>query len=67
MTLIQVLELISDSAEVRVYNPYGMEIAHYNGKDSIPTELNDYKIDAMYPAIETYKEKEIPYIAIKLM
>lgn len=67
MTLIQVLELISDSAEVRVYNPYGREIARYNGKDSIPTELNSYKVDAIYAGIEFYKDKEVPYIAIELM
>ena len=66
MTLIQVLELISDSAEVRVYI-YGMEIARYNGKDSIPIEYNTYKVYAMYPAIEFYKDKGIPYIAIEVM
>lgn len=67
MTLIQVLELISDSAEVRVYNTNDEEIARYNGKDSIPEELNEEHVECIRALRDYYKENELPYITIHLM
>ena len=66
MTLIQVLELISDNAEVRVFNNQGDEIARYNGKDSIPTELNNEYVDCINAYID-YCGNGIPYVAIELV
>ena len=67
MTLIQVLELISDSTEVRVYNSNDEEIAHYNGKDSIPEKLNEESVKCIRALRDYCKENELPYIAIHLM
>ena len=65
MTLINVLELISDSAEVRVYNSNGDEIARYDGKDSIPEKLNMELVSKIYAGID-YCGNGIPYVAIDL-
>lgn len=67
MTLIQVLELISDSAEVRVYNTNDDEIARYNGKDSIPEKLNEEPVDCIRALCDYCKGNGLPYIAIHLM
>ena len=65
MKLIDVLSLISDSAEVRVYNGNGDQIARYNGKDSIPEKLNNEEVDVIRPLIDY--GNDIPFIAIDLM
>lgn len=39
-TLIEVLEKVSESAEVRVYNLRGKMISRYDGRDSIDESLN---------------------------
>lgn len=67
MTLIQVLELISDSTEVRVYDSNGNEIARYDGRDSIPTQLNEESVDYIRAMCNYYKKSGLPYIGIYLM
>ena len=64
MKLIDLLELTYDFAEVHVYDNEGNEIACYDGKDSIPTFLNNKKVNGVYPKIN--RENGLPYIAIDL-
>ena len=65
MKLIDLLSVISEYANVRVYNSDGKEIARYNQKDSIPNELNDEKVNVIRPKID-WKGEEIIYIRIDL-
>ena len=66
MKLIDLLSVIYDwnSTEVCVYDSEGNEIAYYDGKDSIPTYLNDKKVNGIYPSIN--RESKKPCIAIDL-
>lgn len=66
MKLIDLLSVISEYANVRVYNSDGKEIARYNQKDSIPNELNDEKVNVIRPGIDYWKGEEIIYIRIDL-
>lgn len=46
--LIDQLEMLSDSTNVKVYEvDTDKEIARYDGKDSIPTELNEREIHSV--------------------
>lgn len=64
MKLIDLLEVIYDwdCTVVQVHDSEGNEIACYDGKDSIPTYLNNKKISGVYPSIR----EEKPCIAIDL-
>lgn len=65
MTLLETTEIISEYAEVRVFNCDGDEIARYNGKDSIPSYLNRETVDNISAGID-YFGNGIPYISIRL-
>lgn len=68
MKLIDVISLISDSAEVRIYDYNGKEIARYDGKDSIPEELNDLFVDNIGAYMDSKDGKTMyPYILIELV
>ena len=49
MKLINLLEIINENAEVRVYNSDGDEIARYDGRNSIPKSLNGEEVDRIRP------------------
>lgn len=65
MKLIEVLEIISEYSQVRVYNSNGDEIARYDGKDSIPKCLNNETVDKI-KALEDFFSGDV-YIAIDLI
>lgn len=68
MKLIDVISLISDSAEVRIYDADGKEIARYDGKDSIPENLNDLFIDCIGAYMDSKDGVTMtPYISIELV
>ena len=68
MKLIDVISLISDSAEVRIYEAEGKEVARYDGKDSIPEELNDLFVDNIGAYMDSKDGKTMyPYILIELV
>ena len=54
MTLLETTEIISEYAEVRVFNCNGDEIARYNGKDSIPSHLNRETVDNISAGIDYF-------------
>lgn len=62
MKLIDLLSLIDDYSEVRVYNSEQV-IAVYDGKDSIPSELNNCQIVSVF-ADTPYDENGNDYSAI---
>ena len=66
MKLIDVLTLISDYTNVRVFDSNKNELARYNGKDSIPEELNDEVVSQIHSGLAYENGNEIPYIGIKL-
>ena len=47
MKLIDLLFIISDESNVKIFKG-GEEIAEYNGRDSIPNELNDCIVNSVY-------------------
>lgn len=49
MKLIDVLEIINENAEVRVYNFNGDEIARYDGRNSISENLNGEEVNGIRP------------------
>lgn len=65
MTLLETTEIISEDAEVRVFNCDGDEIARYNGKDNIPSHLNRETVDNISAGID-YFGNGIPYVSIRL-
>ena len=56
MKLIELLEVISEYAEVKILDSDDMEIARYDGKNSIPEELNDREIDSVLDVVICVKE-----------
>lgn len=50
MKLIEVISLVGDGANVRVFNSEYEEIAKYDGKESIPDELNNEEVENIFPA-----------------
>lgn len=48
MTLDELLWLINDGTVVEVYNGNQEQIGLYDGKDSIPEELNDREINDIF-------------------
>ena len=65
MKLINVLEIISEHSQVRVYNSNGDEVSRYDGRESIPECLNNETIDKI-KALEDYFTGDV-YIAIDLV
>lgn len=65
MKLIDVLEIISEYSQVRVYNSNGDEIARYDGRESIPEYLNNETVDKI-KAFEDFFSGDV-YIAIGLI
>lgn len=65
MKLIDVLEIVNENAEVRVYNSDGDEIARYDGKNSIPENLNGEEVDEIRPMKDDYWDNI--FIAIYLI
>lgn len=65
MKLIDVLEIISEHSQVRVYNSNGDEIARYDGKNSIPECLNNETINKI-KAVEDFFSGDV-FIAIDLI
>lgn len=45
MKLIDIISLIDENQTVVVVNTENKEIARYDGRDSIPTELNDRTVE----------------------
>lgn len=41
LTVLDVFESVGENEELHIYNKSGEEIARYDGRDSIPEELND--------------------------
>lgn len=50
MKLIEVISLVGDGTNVRVFNSEYEEIAKYDGKESIPEELNNLEVENIFPA-----------------
>lgn len=50
MLLIDILVKVGDGTIVRVFDNECEEIAKYDGKDSIPEELNNKEIETVFPA-----------------
>lgn len=50
MKLLDVLLTIGDGTLVRVFNNECEEIANYDGKNSIPVNLNDHIVETVFPA-----------------
>lgn len=68
MKLIDVISLISESAEIRIYDADRKEIARYDGKDSIPKELNDLFVDNIGAYMDSKDGNTMyPYILIELV
>jgi hypothetical protein len=58
MKLIELLEVISEYAEVKILDTDEMELARYDGKDSIPEELNDREVDSVLDVVIYVKGAE---------
>ena len=46
MTVESVLSILDENKKCTVYS-FGKQLAHYDGKNSIPEELNDKKVGAV--------------------
>lgn len=53
MKLIDIISNINENHLVRIYIE-DKEVARYDGRDSIPSELNDWKVIAWTYAINTH-------------
>lgn len=49
MKVIDILEILSDSVEVNIYDEDLTLIARYDGKDSIGEDINDKTIIGIFP------------------
>lgn len=49
MKVIDILEIISDSVEVNIFDEDLTLIARYDGKDSIGEDINDKTIIGIFP------------------
>lgn len=57
MILLNLLEKADENKDFIVYNTKNEEIARYNGKDSIPEELNSCTV--LYHLVDSETEKAI--------
>lgn len=49
MTVLDIISVLHDDAEVVIYDSEWNTIAEHNGKDSIPQELNDREVVTLIP------------------
>lgn len=66
MLLYELLEVINESAFVKVYDAEQNYIAAYDGKESIPESFNDFKVNDIFNDEYNFNNKTVNAIGIEI-
>ena len=66
MNLEELLEVINDSAFIKVYDAEQNYIAAYDGKDSIPESFNDFEVNDIFNDEYHFNNRTVNAIGIEI-
>ena len=66
MLLYELLEVINDSAFVKIYDAEQNYIASYDGKESIPESFNDFEVNDIFNDEYHFSNKVVNAIGIEI-